>query len=341
MRQAMLNSRHADERPTVSSDWLRLVAVAAEARGLDVTPIFAASGVDTSVLANRGARVCAAAAQEASRRTMGRLSDPLFELTLDEAIPLGALSMTDYLVISSADVGEAMRRIVRYAPLISDGERLILTADGHEVRFRCVSEHGLPHITEMVIGLFALRARTLFGPSWSVKSISFAHKPQGSRAVYDRICQAPIQFERPFNEVVFARDMLAVPMVGADERMSAIFLDEADAALATVRPPRASSFMDSVKRVLEDGLDARDLTLTRLADHLGVSARTLQRRLRAAGVTHRGLVRGVREDIATRSLATRASQGQIARTLGYSGPGAFQRAFKRWSGMTPGQHRAR
>ena len=123
----------------------------------------------------------------------------------------------------------------------------------------------------------------------------------------------------------------------ADERD---LLREADAALATLAPPAAPpSFVDTVKRVLEDGLEARDLTLTRLADHLGISARTLQRRLRAAGITHRGLVRGVREDLANRSLATRVSQGQIARTLGYSGPGAFQRAFKRWSGMTPGQHR--
>jgi len=91
--------------------------------------------------------------------------------------------------------------------------------------------------------------------------------------------------------------------------------------------------------VLADGLYDQDFTLTRLADRLGVSARTLQRRLHAAGVTHRGLVRGVKQDLANRSLATRISQGQIARTLGYSGAGSFQRAFKRWNGMTPGQHR--
>ena len=91
--------------------------------------------------------------------------------------------------------------------------------------------------------------------------------------------------------------------------------------------------------MLEDGLNERDLTLTRLADQLGVSTRTLQRRLRAAGVTHRALVSGVRKEIAARALASRVSQGQIARALGASGAGAFQRAFKRWSGVAPGELR--
>jgi AraC-like DNA-binding protein len=97
--------------------------------------------------------------------------------------------------------------------------------------------------------------------------------------------------------------------------------------------------MDTVRRTLEDGFDERDLTLTGLAEHLDISTRTLQRRLRAAGVTHRSLLRALRQELAARSLATGASQRQIARALGYSGAAAFQRAFKRWSGKSPGQLR--
>jgi len=190
--------------------------------------------------------------------------------------------------------------------------------------------------------VFVRRARDLFGPGWSLRRVCFAHAPLGPRSTYDQICQAPVQFEMPFTEVVFARELLERPMSGADARLNAILTAEAEAALAAIAPPRgAPSFVGAVKRVLEDGLYERDVTLTRLADQLGVSTRTLQRRLRAAGVTHRGLVRVVRQDLAAQSLATRASHGQIAHSLGYSGAGAFQRAFKRWSGMTPGQIRRR
>src|SRR6187401_1644542 len=104
MRQPTPNSR----QPTVSSEYLRVFSGGAEARGLDVAPILAASGIDRAILGRRGARVCAGAAAEAWERTTQRLGDPLFGLTLAESMPLGALSLIDYLVLSSADVGQGL-----------------------------------------------------------------------------------------------------------------------------------------------------------------------------------------------------------------------------------------
>ena len=326
--------------PTVSSDSLRVLAAGTEARGLDAGPIFAACGIDPAILGRRGARVGAAPVAEAWKRVNQRFRDPMFALTICEALPLGAVSPLDYLVLSSADVGTGLAQIARYAPLLSDTEILTLIVDGNETRLRYQNRFEVPFAIEMIVGIFARRARDLFGPNWSIKRICFAHAALGSRATYDRICQAPVFFDMPFTEVVFSRELTTVPMPGADARLSAILVGDAEAALSAVaRPANTPSFIDTVKQVLHDGLHERDLTLTRLADQLGISTRTLQRRLRGAGVTHRSLVRDVREDVANQSLATRASQGHIARTLGYSGPGAFQRAFKRWSGMTPGQIR--
>jgi AraC-like DNA-binding protein len=342
----MLISRHADGEPaaaptaTVSSEYLRLFATGAEARGLDVEPIFAASGIDPAILGRRGARVGVAAAVQAWKRCTRRLGDPHFGLTMAESLPVGAVGLLELLIMSSADVGDGLGRVARYSTLLSDTERVTLTVQGDEARVRFHNCNDIPYPVEMYMGLFARRARDLFGPCWSFKRICFAHAALGPRATYDRICQAPVHFEMPFTEAVFARDLVALPMAGADAHLNAVLTAEAELGLAAITPPAgAPSFIDRVKRVLEDGLSERDLTLNRLADQLGVSTRTLQRRLRAAGLTHRGLVRGVREDAATRSLATRVSQGQIARTLGYSGAGAFQRAFKRWSGMTPGEVR--
>jgi AraC-like DNA-binding protein len=326
--------------PTVSSDSLRMMAAGAAARGLDVGPIFTASGIDPTILERRGARVGAAPVAEAWKRVSHRFRDPMFPLKVGDALPLGAVSPLDYLVLSSPDVGTGLAHIARYAPVLSNTEILTLVVEGDEAHFRYQNRIAAPYLIEMIVGVFARRARDLFGPNWSIKRVCFAHSALGSRATYDRICQAPVFFDMPFTEIVFPRQLTTVPMPGADARLSAIFVGDAEAALsAVVRQPNTPSFIDTVKRVLETGLHERDLTLTRLADRLGVSTRTLQRRLRGAGVSHRGLVRDVREDVASRSLATRASQGQIARTLGYSGPGAFQRAFKRWSGMTPGQLR--
>jgi len=325
---------------TVSSEYLRVIVAGGEARGLDLRPIFMASGIDNAILGRRGARIGVGIVAEAWKRTTSVLGDPLFALTIAEGLPMGAISLIDYLVMSSADVAESLNRVARFAPLMNDAEQLTLTVQGNEAHFRFHNGNGLPHPIEMVVGVFVRRTRALFGRSWSLRRVCFAHAPLGPQSTYERVLQAPVEFGMPFTEVVFARELLALPMSGADARLNAILTGEAEAALAAIAPTNgASSFIDAVKRVLEDGLYERHLTLTRLAEHLGVSTRTLQRRLRAAGVTHRGLVRAARQDRAAQSLATGASQGQIAHSLGYSGAGAFQRAFKRWSGMTPGQVR--
>ena len=346
MRHPMPISRQGRREPaaapaaTVSSEYLRLFAAGAETRGLDVEPILTAAGIDAAILGRRGARVGARKSVDVWKRSTRRLDDPLFGLTLFEKVPMGVMNLLDYVVISSPDVGDALGRLARYAPLMGNAERLALTVHGNEARFRVHNGNDIPYPAEMIVGIFLRRSRFFFGPEWTVKRVCFAHAPLGPRATYDRICQAPIFFETPFTEVVFARELLALPMAGADPHLNAILGAEADALLAPLAPAgRAPSFIETVKRVLEHGIYERDLTLTRLADALGISARTLQRRLRAAGVTHRGLVRDVRQEVATRSLSTHASLGQIARSLGYSGTGAFQRAFKRWSGVTPGQVR--
>jgi AraC-like DNA-binding protein len=327
-------------QPTVSSEYLRLFASAAQGRGLDVSPILTASGIDRSILDRRGARVGAGAAEEAWKRVIERLDDPLFGLTMNETIPRGVVGLLDYVVMTSDDIGEGLGRLSRYAPLMGDAEQLTLVMQGNEAHFRFYDSNEVPYPIEMIMGLFARKARDQFGRSWSLKRVCFTHAPLGPRAVYERVCQAQVLFEMPFTEAVFARDLTEMEMPGADPRLNAILTPEAETALATVTPPAPPpSFVDSVKLALADGVHERDLTLNRLADNLGLSTRTLQRRLRAAGVTHRQLVRDVRQDLAQQSLATGVTQGRIARNLGYSGTGAFQRAFKRWSGMTPGHVR--
>ena len=245
MRQPMPNSRQAQRSPelsrkaTVSSEYLRLFASAAVTRGLDVGPIFAASGIDRSILARRGARVGARAVAELWRRTTRRLADPMFGLTLADTLPFGAMSLLDHLVVCSADIGHGLAQVARYAPLISDAERLTLTVHGNEARFRFHDGNDIPHAIEMIVGIFARRARDLFGPRWSLKRMSFAHAALGARATYDRVCQAPVQFEMPFTEAVFARDLLDEPMVGSNARLNDILAAEAESALASSDPPRA------------------------------------------------------------------------------------------------------
>jgi AraC-like DNA-binding protein len=348
MRQSVLRTRHdtpvdSGAGGTASTAYLRILAWAAEWRGLSPTKILREATIDPAALERREARVPMASALRVWDQIVGQLRDPSVGLCLVQTLSFGSSDLLDYLLRASANAGEALQQLVRYAPLMNDVDRVSMQVSGNEARVRFRTARDLPYTCELIAGIFARRSRELFGPSWALRSVSFSHPAQGPRPVYDRAFEAPVLFEMPFNEIVFDRQLLDLPMSGADRRLQGILAAQADELLASVvTPPAPETFTQLVRQALADGLEDGDTTLVRLADRLQLSTRTIQRKLREAGLSHRGLVRDLRLDLASRSLAgQQATQRQIARALGYSGAGSFHRAFKRWSGMTPGAVRAR
>ena len=95
----------------------------------------------------------------------------------------------------------------------------------------------------------------------------------------------------------------------------------------------------AVTTLLARGNASPDIDL--VAEGMGTSVRTLQRRLHAMGVTYTEVVQRARRAEAQRMLRDRRTRiGDISRTLGYSDPGHFTRAFQRWTGVTPRAFRA-
>jgi AraC-like DNA-binding protein len=341
----MFNSRHSVLPPssgngTVSTEYLRLLEVGTETRGLSLAPLLTASGIDPGIMVQRGARIMHDSFERVWGQIAEQLGDPLFGLKLADEIPFGSADLLDYLVLSSSHIEDALNKLIRYTPLLCDADRSAVVVSGDLASMRFRQPGVLPYPRELAIGLFVRRSRDMFGSQWTVKHVSFAHAPLGPSSRYDRLFKVPIFFGMPFDEVVFTRDLLSVPLAGADARLNAILAAQADAMLAVLRPPAAKiSFIESVQQAIQDGLAQGDFSLPRIAERLSLSARTLQRRLRTEGISHRQLVQGLRHNLAARALDESVSQGHIARTLGYSGVGAFHRAFKSWSGVTPGQSR--
>jgi AraC-like DNA-binding protein len=91
---------------------------------------------------------------------------------------------------------------------------------------------------------------------------------------------------------------------------------------------------------MADGRGAPDIEL--VAATVGISVRTLQRRLHRCGTSYADVARAVRRDAALQMLKNRQQTiGQIARTLGYADHPHFTRAFQRWMGVSPREFRRR
>lgn len=97
-----------------------------------------------------------------------------------------------------------------------------------------------------------------------------------------------------------------------------------------------------IRRAVAAELARGDARLATVARRLGTTSRTLQRRLRAEGLSHQQLLDEARREAAERYLRESSlAIAEIAYLLGYSEPSAFHRAFRRWSGTTPSEVRAR
>ena len=93
------------------------------------------------------------------------MGDPMFALTLAENLPLGAMNLIDYIVMTSADVGDGLGRVARYAPLMGDAERLTLTVRGDEARFRFHNGNDIPYpIPRLLSGHSSSAPATCSGP---------------------------------------------------------------------------------------------------------------------------------------------------------------------------------
>ena len=212
-------------------------------------------------------------------------------------------------------------------------------------RARLVFEHqrstrlGAALAAEASVALTVAFAREMLEGDPGVTEVRFEHARPTSPEPFERAFAAPVRFETERTEIVLDASALdrrlpRVPVLIAD-----YIVRQADAIVA--RMPSTSPTVQDVRRLLARELQGGDPSLPRVARSLSLSERTLRRRLTAEGASFEGLLGEVRREAAEIALDDpRLSVGEIAFLLGFSEPGSFARAFKRWTGKSPSEHRA-
>ena len=125
------------------------------------------------------------------------------------------------------------------------------------------------------------------------------------------------------------------PLPRADSTLCDLLDQHAQALLD--RLPRSDSFADRVRAAIANELTAGDPTAEHVSEALGMSTRTLRRRLKEEGTSHQHVLDEVRNELA-RSYLGEGKLGitEVAFLLGFSDASAFHKAFRRWTGRGPG-----
>jgi AraC-like DNA-binding protein len=166
------------------------------------------------------------------------------------------------------------------------------------------------------------------------KAVHFRHEGPNYRAEYDRIFGAPVVFGSDRDALLLDERFVLLKQPPTNRYVFGVLSERADALLKELEASK--SVRSRVESLLMPILHTGDANMDKIADKMGLSRRTLLRKLSAEGTTFEKVLDELRHKLAVHFLAgTKVSVNEVAYLVGFSDPAAFSRAFKRWTGSSP------
>ncbi|MCG8673466.1 MAG: AraC family transcriptional regulator [Pseudomonadales bacterium] len=250
------------------------------------------------------------------------------------------------LALSSPTLGEAFKNMSNYQALASGncgGVDYIITDTG--AKFSISMTHHNPvvriHVAECVLTMFCSLATLVSAKKdLTPEAIYLEHSPYSEFAKrhFEKIVQCPVHWNHEETYMQLGKVLHAYPIHGHGEEALRIAREFAQAQLDNIQAQ--TSIIETIKWHTRELMQSRSPRRETVAERLGISTSTLDRRLKEAGMNWQELLDNLRVQLAIEYLSNQElSVSEIADKLGFSEIRAFQRRFKRWTGMTPSNYR--
>jgi AraC-like DNA-binding protein len=299
-----------------------------------------ATDLTPQIVADEDARISAAQFCVAWSEAMRLTGNRQLALAIASATPPGAFGIVEYVCRSAPTLGEALRQWVRYLNLLDDAVTVGLVVEGERAYLRVEreSEAPAPASHELCWAFVAKYARELSTVPFRVQAVELAHAAPPDPAAYRTWFDAPVVWNAETTQLVMPSAALDASLVSSDPKLLAILTRAADdLAKQSSDEPLLTA---QVKRALREALRSDEAQVDVIAKRLGLTGRSLQRRLKDENTSFQAVREDVRRELAHRYLDEGLAIAEISFLLGFSEPSAFFRAFKRWTGQTPVESRA-
>ena len=304
--------------------------------GFDVSSLLTSAGIDASALRDPDSLVpcCKFGALLGAASGQRRVKNLALKLAV--VTPIGAFALFDYLILTCDTVADALLQIARFMPLVNNPTAFGVHFDETPARVTLDSP-GMTFNVEFSAAICVLHLREETEGRFSALALHFAHRPEDADE-FASVLKVPVTGGSTWNGLLLSRESVQLPLRRRDAMLRRVL--ENAARETTSAGSEVPGVVGDVRRTLSTRLTGGDLRVQSVAAAMGVSPRTLQRRLAEQGETYNGVLDAMRSGAAASYLATGTlSVSEIAFLLGYSEPAAFHRAFKRWHGMTPAAYR--
>ena len=328
--------------------WVRQVVATISAAGLDGHKLCHRAGLDPRVLASVDARIPNEVIGKLWALAVEDSGNPSIALLAQRAFKPAALDAMGYAMMSSADLRGALERAVRYAGIMSNATtgRLIPVPDG--LRFEVITRDGSGPSPvqgkEFVLLMLLTFLRWIAGQTLTPLAVEFQHDAPVDLKRYEDTFGCPLHFGSSSYAIVFSQADLATPLLTANPWLAQVHDRHVAERIEQLNrsPQGALSVTPRVRRLIVQSLPDGEPTRQAVASALGLSERSLQRRLHDEGSSFHSLLDGTRRELAERYLASESvALVEATSLLGFSGQASFTRACRRWFGASPRKVRLR
>ncbi|MDE1464904.1 AraC family transcriptional regulator [Spartinivicinus poritis] len=314
----------------------------AEHYGLPVEPLAKQAGINPSQLSSSSSRVSLSAMEKLLHQFIQLSNDPLFGLHAAQFVQPGSYHVLGYIAMNCATLAEAVDRIQRYEALVGDMGRSQLkpSEKGLVLSWQCQFTDSLvhQHMVDHCLASWVNYGRWITDRNENPQKIELTRAaPNLSAQVeYQQIFQCSIVFQAPQNAVWISREHLQVPLRQADPGLLQTLEQHANQLISQLNNQDISQQVSATIQQMMPNIPKP----AEVAAQLGISARTLQRRLQQKNTHYQALLDEVRLVTAKQILInTQSTIEQTAHAVGFHDVRSFRRRFKQWTGLSPSEYR--
>jgi AraC-like DNA-binding protein len=334
-----------DKLRTIAAFIVKKILARAVAEGLDGGALLVACEIEVEDL-KFGVPVAEERHYQLWEEISDRLGDtaPGFALRYAETMKVDDYGALGLAWKTSPTFRIGLDRAVRYQSVMTNTSifELETTSLGTRLNFTRSGARrpGMQRANEAALAEVFGVARRLMGPELSCVQVTFRHPAPLGQQLYDANFGVSVHWEAQSDSIEFPQATLDLAPPFADAALSEFILQHLEQAREGSEQPTEAIETKArrcIVRALPDGVPRME----DVAKQMGMSPRTLHRRLEEAGNNFKTIVESARRELAEQLLRAPARPlGEVAFLTGFSEPSSFHRAFKRWTGRTPADYRA-
>ena len=330
---------------TTLNTWANALVRTLQVRGCDVDALLLRSGLDGAMLKDPNGRVPVSGMVRLWRLAVEETGDPCLGLKAAAFVQPATFHSLGLAMLASQNLGDALQRSARFSRIVSSAADIVIERTPRGLKEVMRWRAGVPVVEEAIDLMMASTVK--------MGALLLGLDPQAAQPLELRLCRSATPAMRAEFEAYFRCQI----WFGADENSLLVPQEWVERPLPMANPQLArqndlvvmeylnrfdgTRLAEKVRAELISRLPAGEPPRAAVATALHLSEKTLQRRLKDEDTSYQQVLDEVRRDLAQQYLRENAvSVCEVTFRLGFSDQSSFTRAFRRWTGLTPGEFRS-